>query len=324
MTGGFNMGRPKITIIGSGQIGGVLAYHATSRKLGDIVLYDIVEGRPQGKAIDISAAAREDEFDLRIIGTNDYADIADSKVVVVTAGIPRKPGMSRDDLIGVNSKIMRDVADGIVHYAPDAHIICVSNPLDAMVTLCQRYTGFPHHRVMGMAGVLDSARFATFAAWELGISVRDVNATVLGGHGDSMVPIVRFSNVNGIPVMELLENKYKGDKEKAKRVMDELVSRTKGAGGEVVKLLKDGSAFFSPASSIITMMEAILQDQKRLMTACAYLTGQFEVLGYYVGVPCVIGADGVEQIIEFKLTEEEQTMFDESVSAVKELVDSLP
>lgn len=318
------MGRPKITIIGSGQIGGVLAYHATSRKLGDIVIYDVVPGRPQGKALDISAAAREDEFDLRIIGTNDYADIKGSNVVVITAGVPRKPGMSRDDLIGVNSKIMRDVSDGIVKYAPDAHIICVSNPLDAMVTLCQRYTGFPHHRVMGMAGVLDSSRFATFIAWELGYSVRDVNATVLGGHGDSMVPIVRFANINGIPITELLISKYKGDKDKAKSVMDGLVARTQGAGGEVVKLLKDGSAFFSPASSIISMTEAILQDQKRLMTACAYLTGQFNVYGYYVGVPCVIGAGGVEQIIEFSLTPEEQKMFDTSVASVKELVDSLP
>ncbi len=317
------IGRAKIAIIGSGNIGGILAYHATSRKLGDIVLYDIVEGRPQGKSIDISAAAREDEFDLRIIGTNDYADLKGSNIVIITAGATRRPGMSRADLVHINSKIMLDVSEGIKKYAPNSHIIVVSNPLDAMVTLCQRFTGFPHHKVMGMAGVLDSARFATFIAQELGISVRDINATVLGGHGDTMVPIVRFANVNGIPVFELLERKYKGDKVHAKKIMDDLVERTQKAGGEVVKLLKDGSAFFSPASSILTMVEAILQDQKRLMSASVYLTGQFGVYGYYVGVPCIIGSEGVEQIVEFAMNEEEKAMFDKSVAAVKEIVDNL-
>ncbi|MBN1142534.1 MAG: malate dehydrogenase [Deltaproteobacteria bacterium] len=318
------MGRAKIAIIGSGNIGGILAFHATSRKLGDIVLYDVVEGRPQGKSLDISAAAREDEFDLRIVGTNDYGDLKDSNIVIITAGATRRPGMSRDDLVYINTKIIRDVSEGIKKYAPNSYIIVVSNPLDAMVTLCQRYTGFPHQRVMGMAGVLDSARFATFIAWELGISVRDINATVLGGHGDSMVPIVRFANVNGIPVMELLVRKYKGDKIHAKKVMDGLVQRTQKAGGEVVKLLQDGSAYFSPASSILTMVEAIIQNQKRLMSASAYLTGQFGVYGYYVGVPCIIGAEGVEQIVEFEMTEEEKAMFDKSVAAVKNLVGTLP
>jgi malate dehydrogenase len=231
--------------------------------------------------------------------------------------------MSRDDLIEVNSKIMTQVAEGIKKYAPKSFVIVISNPLDAMVTLCQKITGFPSKRVMGMAGVLDSARFAAFIAWELGVSVRDVNAMVLGGHGDTMVPIIRYSNVNGIPVMELLERKYNGDKAKAKEVMDAMVKRTQGAGGEVVALLKTGSAFYSPASSAIAMVEAILRDQKRLLPVCALLNGEFGVKGYYVGVPCVIGEGGVEKVLEFSLDAEEQAMFDKSVAAVKELVDSM-
>jgi malate dehydrogenase len=316
------MGRKKISLIGGGQIGGVLAQLAALRELGDVVLFDIVEGMPQGKTLDIAEASPVDNFDVSVSGANDYAGIEGSDVVIVTAGLPRKPGMSRDDLISTNAKIMQSVSEGIKQYAPKAFVIVISNPLDAMVTLCQRITGFPSNRVMGMAGVLDSARFATFIAWELGVSVRDVNAMVLGGHGDTMVPIVRYANVNGIPVMELLERKYK-DKAKAKEVMAAMVKRTQGAGGEVVGLLKTGSAFYSPASSAIAMTEAILRDQKRLLPVCALLNGEFGVKGYYVGVPCIIGAGGIEQILEFSLDAEEQAMFDNSVAAVKELVDSM-
>ncbi|RME35899.1 MAG: malate dehydrogenase [Deltaproteobacteria bacterium] len=316
------MARPKIALIGGGQIGGVLAQLSALRELGDVVMFDIVEGMPQGKCLDIAEASPVDGFDVELKGTNDYKDIAGANVVIVTAGLPRKPGMSRDDLIEVNSKIMTSVAEGIRDNAPDAFVIVISNPLDAMVTLCQKVTGFPPNRVMGQAGVLDSARFQAFIAWELGVSVKDVNAMTLGGHGDSMVPLVRYASVNGIPVMELLERKY-GSKEKAKEVMDAMVQRTKGAGGEVVALLKTGSAFYSPASSAIAMAESILKDQKRVLPTCAYLQGEFGVNGYYVGVPCVLGANGVEKVIEFSLDEEEQAMFDNSVNAVKNLVDSL-
>ena len=316
------MARPKISLIGGGQIGGVLAQLACLRELGDVVLFDIVEDMPQGKTLDIAEASPVDGFDVSVTGTNSYADIAGSDVVIVTAGLPRKPGMSRDDLIEVNSKIMTSVAEGIRDNAQDAHIIVISNPLDAMVTLCQKVTGFPSERVMGQAGVLDSARFETFIAWELGVSVKDVTAMTLGGHGDTMVPLVRYSSVKGIPVMELLEQKY-GSAAKAQEVMDAMVKRTKAAGGEVVALLKNGSAFYSPASSAIAMAESILKDQKRVMATCALLKGEFGVDNYYVGVPCVLGAAGVEKIIEFKLDEAEQAMFDNSVTAVKELVGSM-
>jgi malate dehydrogenase len=316
------MARPKIALIGGGQIGGVLAQLTALRELGDVMLFDIVEGMPQGKTLDIAEASPVDNFDAKVEGANDYSAIKGANIVIITAGLPRKPGMSRDDLIGVNSKIMTQVAEGIKNNAPDAFVIVISNPLDAMVTLCQKITGFPSNRVMGMAGVLDSARFASFIAWELGVSVKDVNAMVLGGHGDTMVPIVRYANVNGVPVMELLERKY-NDKAKAKEVMAAMVKRTQGAGGEVVKLLGNGSAFYSPASSAISMAEAILRDQKRLLPVCALLNGEFGVKGYYVGVPCVIGAGGVEKILEFSLDAEEQAMFDNSVTAVKELVDSM-
>jgi malate dehydrogenase len=230
--------------------------------------------------------------------------------------------MSRDDLIEVNSKIMTQVAEGIKQYAPNSIVIVISNPLDAMVTLCQKITGFPYNRVIGQAGVLDSARFQAFIAWELGVSVKDVNAMTLGGHGDDMVPLVRYASVNGIPVMEILETKY-GSASKAKEVMEAMVKRTRGAGGEVVALLKTGSAFYSPASSAIAMAESILKDQKRVLPTCAYLNGEFGVKGFYVGVPCVLGEKGVEKIIEFKLDAEEQAMMDKSVSAVKELVGSM-
>ncbi|MDW7643723.1 MAG: malate dehydrogenase [Desulfuromonadales bacterium] len=316
------MARPKIALIGGGQIGGVLAQLCALRELGDVVLFDIVEGLPQGKMLDIAEASPVDGFDVNLQGTNDYKDIAGANVVIVTAGLPRKPGMSRDDLIEVNSKIMTQVAEGIRDNAPDAFVIVISNPLDAMVTLCQKVTGFPAERVMGQAGVLDSARFESFIAWELGVSIKDVTAMTLGGHGDDMVPLVRYASVKGIPVMELLEQKY-GSAEKAKEVMEAMVKRTRGAGGEVVALLKTGSAFYSPASSAIAMAESILKDQKRVLPTCALLNGEFGVKGYYVGVPCVLGAKGIERIISFKLDAEEQAMMDKSVAAVKGLVDSM-
>ena len=316
------MARKKIALIGGGQIGGVLAQLAALRELGDVVLFDIVEGLPQGKCLDIAEASPVDGFDVELKGTNDYKDIAGSDVVIVTAGLPRKPGMSRDDLIEVNSKIIASVAEGIKQYAPNSFVIVISNPLDAMVTLLQRITGFPYKRVIGQAGVLDSARFEAFIAWELGVSVKDVTAMTLGGHGDDMVPLVRYANVKGIPVLELLERKYK-DKAKAKEVMEAMVKRTRGAGGEVVALLKTGSAFYSPASSAIAMAESFLKDQKRVLPTCCYLQGEYGVKGYYVGVPAVLGSEGVENILEFALDAEEQAMMDKSVAAVKGLVDSL-
>lgn len=316
------MARPKIALIGGGQIGGVLAQLCALRELGDVVLFDIVEGLPQGKCLDIAEAAPVDGFDVQLKGTNDYKDIAGANVVIVTAGLPRKPGMSRDDLIEVNSKIMSSVAEGIKQYAPESLVIVISNPLDAMVTLCQKITGFPYNRVIGQAGVLDSARFQAFIAWELGVSVKDVNAMTLGGHGDDMVPLVRYASVQGIPVMELLEQKY-GSAAKAKEVMEAMVKRTRGAGGEVVALLKTGSAFYSPASSAMAMAESFLKDQKRVLPTCVYLNGEFGVKGYYVGVPCVIGEKGIERILEFKLDAEEQEMMNKSVAAVKGLVDSM-
>ena len=316
------MARKKISLIGGGQIGGVLAQLCALRELGDVVLFDIVEGLPQGKMLDIAEVGPVDGYDVNLKGTNNYEDIKGSDIVIVTAGLPRKPGMSRDDLIEVNSKIMTSVAEGIKANAPNAIVIVISNPLDAMVTLCQKITGFPYNRVIGQAGVLDSARFATFIAWELGVSVKDVTAMTLGGHGDDMVPLVRYASVNGIPVMELLEQKYK-DAAKAKEVMEAMVKRTRGAGGEVVALLKTGSAFYSPASSAIAMAESILKDQKRVLPTCCFLQGEFGVNGYYVGVPAVLGEKGVENIIQFKLDAEEQAMMDKSVAAVKDLVGSM-
>jgi malate dehydrogenase len=313
------MNRKKIALVGGGQIGGVLAQLIALRQLGDVVMFDIVEDMPQGKTLDIGEASRIDGFDVKVEGTNDYKDLAGSDIVVITAGLPRKPGMSRDDLLTTNAKIMKAVAEGVKNNAPDAIVIIISNPLDAMVTLFKNVSGFPQNRVFGQAGILDSSRFSTFIAWELGISVKDINAMVLGGHGDTMVPIVRYANANGIPIMGLLERKY-GDKTKAKEVMDAMVQRTKMAGGEVVKLLKTGSAFYSPASAAITMVEAIIYDEKRLLPVCAYLQGEYGVDGYYVGVPSIIGSSGIEKVIEFQLDEEEQAALDKSTNAVKTLV----
>lgn len=316
------MSRKKIALIGGGQIGGVLAQLTAQKELADVVLFDIVEDLPQGKTLDIAEASRVDGFDVQLRGTNEYKDIEGSDLVIITAGLPRKPGMSRDDLLTTNAKIMKTVAEGVKDFAPNSIVIIISNPLDAMVTLFKKVSGFPANRVMGQAGVLDSSRFASFIAWELGVSVKDINAMVLGGHGDTMVPIVRYSNVNGVPVMELLERKY-NDKAKAKEIMDAMVQRTKMAGGEVVKLLKTGSAFYSPASSAIAMAESILKDQKRVLPTCALLNGEFGVSGYYVGVPVVLGSNGVEKILDFELDAEEQAAFDNSVNAVKSLVEDM-
>lgn len=314
--------RPKIALVGGGQIGGVLAQLSALRELGDVVLFDIVPDFPQGKTLDIVEASRVDGFDVSLTGSNDYTCLEGADMVIVTAGLPRKPGMSRDDLLTTNANIIKSVAEGIGKYCPAAHVIVISNPLDAMVTLLQEVSGLPAERVYGQAGVLDSSRFATFIAWELGVSVKDVNAMVLGGHGDTMVPLVRYANVNGVPVMEQLIKKY-GSEAKANEVMKAMVERTKAAGGEVVALLKNGSAFYSPASSAIQMAEAVMRDQKRVLAVCAKLGGEYGVNGYYVGVPVVLGKGGVEKIIEVDLNAEEQAMFDVSVNSVKGLVEDL-
>ena len=313
------MARKKIALIGGGQIGGVLTQLIAQKELADVVLFDIVEDMPQGKTLDIAEGSRVDGFDVSVTGTNDYKDIQGADLVIITAGLPRKPGMSRDDLLTTNAEIMKSVAEGVKQYAPDSFVIIISNPLDAMVTLFQKITGMPTNRVMGQAGVLDSSRFSTFIAWELGVSVKDVNAMVLGGHGDTMVPIVRYANVNGIPVMEMLEKKY-GDAAKAEEVMNAMVERTKKAGGEVVKLLKTGSAFYSPAAAAIAMAESIMKDQKRVLPTCSFLNGEFGVQGYFLGVPAVLGANGVEKVIEFTLDENEKAALDNSINAVTNLV----
>lgn len=314
--------RPKIALIGGGQIGGVMAQLIAKRELGDVVMLDIVENLPQGKTLDIAEASKTDHFDVSVSGTNDYKDIEGAGVVIVTSGVPRKPGMSRDDLLGINSGIIKSVGENIKKYAPDSYVIVISNPLDAMVTLMRQVTGFPANRVLGQAGVLDSSRFASFIAWELGVSVKDVSALVLGGHGDTMVPLVRYANVAGIPALELFERKYKSA-EKAKEVMAKIVDRTAKAGGEVVALLKTGSAFYSPAASAIEMAEAIIKDQKRVLAVCAYLDGEYGVNGYYVGVPAVLGGKGVEKVVELTLNDEEQALFDNSVNAVKNLIEDM-
>jgi len=304
------MARKKIALIGGGQIGGVLAQLCQQRELGDVVLFDIVEGLPQGKALDIAEVGPVDRSDVSVKGTNSYADIKGADVVIVTAGLPRKPGMSRDDLISVNSKIMQTVAEGIKQNAPGAFVIVVSNPLDAMVYTFKQVSGFPKNRVVGMAGVLDSARFRAFVAWELGVSVQDVTALVLGGHGDTMVPLTRYCTVAGIPVTKLLPQ--------AK--IDAIVERTKNAGGEVVNLLKTGSAFVSPAASAIEMAESILKDKKRVLACACLCEGEYGVQGLYIGVPCILGAGGVEKILELELDAGERKLFDASVDHVRKLV----
>jgi malate dehydrogenase len=314
--------RYKISVIGAGQIGTVICQLAAMRQLGDVVLFDIVEDLPQGKALDILEASRIGGFDVSVIGTNNYEDIRNSDLVIITAGVPRKQGMSRDDLLTVNAKIIRNVAENIGEFAPNAIVILISNPLDVMVTLFQNVSGFSHNRVMGQAGVLDSSRFCSFIAQELNVSVKDVNAMVLGGHGDSMVPLVRTANINGIPVMDLLVQKY-GNEKKAYEVMEKLINRTRMAGGEIVKLLKTGSAFVSPAMATMAMADAILRDEKRVLPVCAYLSGEFDVSGYYMGVPAILGASGVEKIVEIVLNKEEKEAFAHSAGQVKQLVSDM-
>jgi malate dehydrogenase len=306
------MARKKIALIGAGMIGGTLAHLCALKGLGDVVLYDVVEGLPQGKALDLAAAGPVEGFDCAIKGTNDYADLAGADVCIVTAGVPRKPGMSRDDLLGINAKIVKAVADGLKRHAPKAFVIVVSNPLDAMVTLMKRLTGFPKQQVVGMAGVLDSARYRCFLAWELGVSVQSVQAMVLGGHGDDMVPIRSHTTVNGIPVASLV----KPDR------LDAIEKRVRGAGGEVVALLKTGSAFYSPAHSAIQMAEAYLKDRKQVLPCAAWLEGEYGLQGLYVGVPVQIGAGGVEKVLEIALTADERKALDVSASHVRELVEA--
>ena len=310
------MARNKIALIGSGNIGGTLAHLAGIIELGDIVLFDIVEGIPQGKALDIAESSPVEGFDCAVSGTNDYAEIAGSDVVIVTAGVARKPGMSRDDLVGINSKVMMAVGDGIKNNCPDAFVICITNPLDAMVGVLQQSSGLPVNRVVGMAGILDSARFRYFLAEEFNVSVKDVTAFVLGGHGDTMVPLTRYSTVAGIPVPDLIKMGWST----VDRI-EKIVQRTRDGGAEIVGLLKTGSAFYAPASSAIEMAEAYLKDQKRLLPCAAYVDGKYGLEGMYVGVPVIIGKNGVERIIEITLNEEEQNMFNHSVSAVRTLND---
>ncbi|EAT08619.1 malate dehydrogenase [Sphingobium sp. 10 DY56-G10] len=309
------MARKKIALIGAGNIGGTLAHLAAQKELGDIVLFDIAEGIPQGKALDLSQCGPVQGFDAAITGTNDYKDIEGADVIIVTAGVPRKPGMSRDDLLGINLKVMKAVGEGIKQYAPDAFVICITNPLDAMVWALREFSGLPHNKVVGMAGVLDSARFSTFLAWEFGVSVRDVTSFVLGGHGDTMVPVVEYSTVKGIPVPDLI----KMGKSTQERI-DAIVKRTANGGGEVVGLLKTGSAFYAPAASAIAMAESYLGDQKRVLPCAAYLDGQYGVDGLYVGVPVKIGKDGVEEVIEIELNEQAKAGLQVSIDAVKDLL----
>ena len=309
------MARKKIALIGAGNIGGTLAHLAALKGLGDIVLFDVVEGVPQGKALDLSQCSPVEGFDAKITGTNDYADIAGADVIIVTAGVARKPGMSRDDLLGINLKVMKAVGEGIRDNAPDAFVICITNPLDAMVWALREFSGLPHNKVVGMAGVLDSARFSHFLAEEFQVSVKDVNSFVLGGHGDTMVPVVQYSTVAGIPVPDLI----KQGRSTQERI-DAIVQRTRSGGGEIVGLLKTGSAFYAPATSGIAMAEAYLYDQKRLLPAAVNLNGQYGVDDLYVGVPVIIGAGGVEQIVEIELDEEAKGYLQVSVDAVKELL----
>ncbi|MGY6551652.1 MAG: malate dehydrogenase [Erythrobacter sp.] len=311
------MARKKIALIGAGMIGGTLAHLAAKKEMGDIVLFDIAEGTPQGKALDLAQCGPIEGFDANIKGTNDYADIAGADVVIVTAGVPRKPGMSRDDLLGINLKVMKAVGEGIKNNCPDAFVICITNPLDAMVWALREFSGLPANKVVGMAGVLDSARFATFLAWEFGVSVKDVNAFVLGGHGDTMVPVLSYSTINGIPVADMA--KIKGISEDR---LGEIVKRTRGGGGEIVALLGNGSAYYAPATSAIAMAEAYLGDQKRILPCAVEVNGKYGLDGLYVGVPAVIGANGCEDVIEIELSDEERSNLGVSVDAVKELLEA--
>ncbi|PZQ44992.1 MAG: malate dehydrogenase [Micavibrio aeruginosavorus] len=309
------MARAKIGLVGAGMIGGTLAHLVGLKELGDVVLVDIAEGIPQGKGLDMAESSPVEMFDCNYVGSNDYAALKDSDVIIVTAGVPRKPGMSRDDLIGINSGIIKTAGEGIKKYAPNAFVIVITNPLDAMVGIMQQVTGFDPKKVVGMAGVLDSARFRYFLAEEFNVSVEDVTAFVLGGHGDTMVPLTRYSTVAGIPLPDLVAMGWTTQDK-----MDKIVQRTRDGGAEIVALLKTGSAYYAPASSAIAMAESYLKDKKRVLPCAAQLNGEYGVKGLYIGVPTIIGKGGVEKIIEIKLNAEEQKMFDNSVSAVKDLV----
>ncbi len=311
------MARKKIALIGSGMIGGTLAHLAGLKELGDIVLFDIAEGIPEGKALDIAQSSTIEGFNAKLSGTQSYEAIEGADVCIVTAGIARKPGMSRDDLLGINLKVMEQVGAGIKKYAPNAFVICITNPLDAMVWALQKFSGLPKNMVVGMAGVLDSARFRLFLSEEFNVSVEDVTAFVLGGHGDSMVPMIRYSTVAGIPLPDLVKLGWTTSER-----IEEIVDRTRKGGGEIVGLLKTGSAYYAPAASAIAMAESFLKDKKRVMPCAAHLKGEYGVKDMYVGVPVVIGADGVERVIEIDLSKSEQKMFDASVGAVAELCEA--
>ena len=312
------MARNKIALIGAGNIGGTLAHLAVLKELGDVVLFDIVDSLPKGKGLDISQAGPVEGFDTSIKGTKSFSSIKNADVVIVTAGVPRKPGMNRDDLLSTNTKVMQEVGRGIKSNAPNAFVICVTNPLDAMVSVLRDASGLPHKKVIGMAGVLDSSRFRMFLAEEFKVSVEDVTAFVLGGHGDTMVPLVRYSTVAGIPLPDLISMKWT-----TKKRIDAIVERTRYGGGEIVDLLKTGSAFYAPATSAIAMAESYLKDKKRVLPCAAYLRGEYGVKGVYVGVPVVIGARGVEKVVEIKLNKDERVMFLGSVRAVRELLRSI-
>ncbi len=311
------MARKKIALIGAGMIGGTLAHIAARDELGDVILFDIMEGIPQGKALDLAEATAVFGSDVKLKGANDYADIAGADIAIVTAGVPRKPGMSRDDLLGINLKVMEAVGAGLKAHAPNAFVICITNPLDAMVWALREFSGLPHNMVVGMAGVLDSARFAYFLAEKTGVSVEDIHAWTLGGHGDDMVPMVRHSTVGGLPLPELVAQGWMTQDE-----LDAIVKRTRGGGGEIVALLKTGSAYYAPAESAIAMATSYLKDKKRVLPCAAHLTGQYGLKDLYVGVPCVIGAGGVEKILEFSTNEAEKAMFAKSVNSVKGLIEA--
>ncbi|MBL4836247.1 MAG: malate dehydrogenase [Kordiimonadaceae bacterium] len=311
------MARNKIALIGGGQIGGTLAHLAALKELGDVTLFDIVEGLPQGKSLDLAQSSPVEGYNAVMKGANDYADIAGADVVIVTAGVPRKPGMSRDDLLGINLKVMKAVGEGIGKYAPDAFVICITNPLDAMVWALQQFSGLPTHKVCGMAGVLDSSRFSHFLAEEFNVSVQDVTTFVLGGHGDTMVPLTRYSTVAGIPVPDLIKMGWSTQEK-----IDEIVQRTRDGGAEIVGLLKTGSAFYAPATSAIEMAESYLKDKRRLLPCAAFLSGEYGLNDMYVGVPTIIGENGVETIVEIELQGEEKSGFDHSVDAVKGLMEA--
>ena len=311
------MARKKIALVGAGQIGGTLALLAAQKELGDVVLFDIVDGVPQGKALDLAETGPVEGFNAKLSGTSSYEALEGADVVIVTAGVPRKPGMSRDDLLSINLKVMEQVGAGIAKYAPNAFVICITNPLDAMVWALQKFSGLPANKVVGMAGVLDSARFRYFLSDEFGVSVEDVHAMTLGGHGDDMVPLIRYSTVGGVPLPELVKSGWTSQEK-----IDAIVDRTRKGGGEIVALLKTGSAFYAPAASAISMAESYLKDQKRILPVASYLKGEFGISDLYVGVPALIGAGGVEKIVDLELSAEEKTGFDKSVASVKGLLEA--